>query len=279
MNVSILFNLSDISIFSLIPPFISPRFTLHSECIALLPSHMYPSVATVSCSSYQSALAVLSQKVAREVWQWRAAVPRGAGYFLPSPQWDSISPLIGTVCVARDGKRARDGEWDMVSEDEYFDAIKHIDEASAQERALSSFNELTLLARAQKRAKTRAERGGCSAFEMYESYPYDNSDLGSYNPAHTVRYISSGTATPERKDGSAVLSIEQVQDRMTSSAESQGTATCNEEVYSGSIEALQQGLLTDLQIEFSQRIRQASAKKNVKHGQATPLAAHLPPVR
>jgi hypothetical protein len=240
---------------------------------------MYPSVATVSCSSYQSALAVLSQKVAREVWQWRATIPRGAGYFLPSPQWDCISPLIGTACVGGDGKRGRAGEWDVISEDEYFDAIKHIDEASARERALSSFNELTLYARAQKRAETRVDRGGCSPFEMYESYPYDNTDLGSYNPARTMRYINSGTATPERMDCSAVLPIEQVQDRMMGSTESQGTTTGNGEVSSGSIEGLQQGLLTDLQIEFSQRIRQASAKKSVKQGQANQLAAHLPPIR
>ena len=242
---------------------------------------MYPSVATVSCSSYESALAVLSQKVAREVWQWSSTVPRGAGYFLPSPHWDYLSPLIGTVCVGDDGKRDRNGELDVVSEDEYFDAIKLIDDSTAQERAMSSFNELTLHKRAQKNARTRAERGRCSPFEMYESYPYDNADLGSYNPALTVRYNSnsSGTATPVRMDASSVLSIEQVHGRMIGLNEMQGITADSEEVYCTSIDALQQGLLTDLQIEFSQRIRQASAKKSVKQGQGNQLAAHLPHIR
>lgn len=240
---------------------------------------MYPSVATVSCSSYESALAALTQKVAREVWQWRATVPRGAGYFLPSPQWDYISPLIGTVCVGADGNRGGVGEWDVISEYECFDAVKHIDEAYAQERVLSSFNELTLHTRAQNRAKIRAEQGRCSPYEMYESYPYDKADLGSHNPAHTVRYISSGAATPELTNGPSMVSSDHVQDRITGTTGTLGTATCSAETYSGGIEALQQELLTDLQIEFSQKVRQATAKKNVKHGQANQLAAHLPPIR
>lgn len=246
--------------------------------------HMYPSVANVSCSSYQSAPALLSQKVAREVWQWQAGIPRGAGYFLPSPQWSCIPPLIGTVCVGAggEGRRGRELEWNAVSEEEHFNTIKRIDEASALERAVSPFNELALHVRAQKRAESRTVPGRCSPYEMYEAYPYDNGALGSCNPAHTVRYINSGTATPDH-DGSSVHSTDYEHVRVAGSTAAQGihTPTDDEEARSTSTEALEQELLTDLQLEFSQRIRQANEKRRVKHGQGqvNQLSAHLPPIR
>ena len=61
---------------------------------------MYSSVATVSCSGHESALAALTSKVAEELWQWYGpyvSMSREAGYFLQTETSDKLSPLIASM--------------------------------------------------------------------------------------------------------------------------------------------------------------------------------------
>jgi hypothetical protein len=254
---------------------------------------MYSSVATVSCSGHESALAALTSKVADELWQWYGpyvSMSSEAGYFLQSESSDKLSPLIASMQLYT-GYTGRDrrGEErkDVVSDttfapDVYLAVIKFIESIVREDRVAIDCTESTVLMRAKKRAMEDA----VPVAEEYTEYVYDSCLEG---PGLTVLHPSDHPHSMpihpmgdhvEKSNGYSTywFPVPATADHSKSHTPSLLPGTPSEVQDSEkSVDTLQAELLTDMQVQFSQSVRASVRRGNNNKMKVAP--AYLPPRR
>lgn len=255
---------------------------------------MYSSVATVSCSGHESALAALTSKVAEELWQWYGpyvSMSREAGYFLQTETSDKLSPLIASMQLYtgytgrdRRGEERKDAVHDTsFAPDVYLGVINYIESTVREDRVSIDCSESTVI----MRAKNRAMDGAVPVAAEYTEYEYDSCLEG---PGLTVLHPSDHPhCMPvhhpmghhvEKSSGYSTywFPIHPTADHSKSHTPCLLPGTPPEVQDSEkSIDTLQAELLTDMQVQFSQSVRASVRRGNNNKVKISP--AFLPPRR
>ena len=256
--------------------------------------HLYSSVATVSCSGHESALAALTSKVADELWQWYvpyASMSSEPGYFLPTEASDKLSPLIASshIYAGYTGRERNDTVCEVIfAPDVYLGVIKYIESVSREERVSNDSAGSSVLAKARERSTNAVT----PAIEPYTEYDYDScidgpgfasSAPSDYPPSsmpvhtplplgdHADKYNSNGYSTywfPATTEHSK---------NHTPSLLPGTPYDVHVQDVDKCINDLQAVLLKDLQVHFSQSVRASVKRGNTNKVKGA--TAYLPPTR
>ena len=258
--------------------------------------HLYSSVATVSCSGHESALAALTSKVADELWQWYvpyASMSSEPGYFLPTEAGEKLSPLIASthIYAGYTGRERNDTVDDVIfAPDVYLGVIKYIESMSREERVSNDSAGSSVLAK----AKEQSANAVTHVIEPYTEYDYDScidgpgfaaSDPSDYPhssmPVHTPIPIPLGNhADKSDSNGYNTYWFPATTEHSKNHTPSLLPGTPYEvHVQDGDkcINDLQAVLLKDLQVHFSQSVRASVKRGNTNKVKGA--TAYLPPTR
>ena len=264
---------------------------------------MYPSVAMVSCSGYQSALAAMIETVASELLQWQTLhgfsnYSAQSEYFLPNPTdrvhdlsnsaQIIVPPFLDCLPYIREIEENISLSSDFKMDDSSLlvkvrskladrELVKIKLEAEEEEGEGEGEGEGEVVRVKSRSTEEYQDRSTELAWEGTTKYTYMDAIMyghmtdykGRLNIANEMNIVSQ----ERRREGGGTGDRESDRDKLCRADSDNG----RDEGREGDISILLQELLSDLQSEYGMMVRQATSKKM---RQSPPyLQLHLPPYR